>query len=222
MKRLFSIVSLLVTIVMPFFLLMTSVRIIMNPFYLDYEYRLHNFPPDEFGFSTNDRLKWGKLSLNYLFNQENIDFLANLRLDDGSVLYNERELSHMLDVKILVQAGLRVWYAIIAFLILSGIVAWKTGHKNEFLRGISRGGWITVALILLILAAVMIDFNALFTGFHAIFFTGDSWLFYIDDTLIRLFPEKLWSDAFTFVGILTLVGALLCGLFTVRFSQQKK
>lgn len=194
----------------------------MNPFFLDYEYRLHYFPPDEFGFSTDDRLKWGKISLDYLFNQEDIDFFAAQKLDNGNVLYNERELSHMLDVKNLVQICLKVWYGIIAFIILAGIIAGVTRNKNEFWKGISRGGWLTVAIILFVLAAVMIDFDALFAGFHAIFFTGDSWLFYLDDTLIRLFPEKLWSDAFTFVGILTLVGALLCGLFAVRATQQKK
>lgn len=222
MKKIFSVLSMLITVLMPFFLLMTSVRVIMNPFFLDYEYRLHNFPPDEFGFSTDDRLKWGKISLDYLFNQEDIDFLASLKLDDGSVLYNERELSHMFDVKNLVQICLKVWYGIIAFILMTGIISWITHNKNEFWKGVARGGWLTVAIILLVLAAVIIDFNALFAGFHAIFFTGDSWLFYINDTLIRLFPEKLWSDAFTFVGILTLVGALLCGLLLVRTSQQKK
>lgn len=221
MKKFASVITILITVLMPFFLLMTSVRVIMNPFFLDYEYRLQHFPPDEFGFSTNDRLKWGKISLDYLFNQEDINFLSTQRLDDGSVLYTERELSHMFDVKNLVQIGLKIWYGIIAFIILAGIISWKTHIKNAFWKGVSRGGWLTIGLILFVLAAVIIDFNALFAGFHAIFFTGDSWLFYIDDTLIRLFPEKLWSDAFTFVGILTLVGALLCGLFAVRISQQK-
>mgnify|MGYP000949468163 CR=1 FL=1 len=221
MKKFGSALSILITVLMPLFLLMTSARIIMSPFYLEYEYQLPHFPPDEFGFSTDDRLKWGKISLDFLFNQKDIEFLASQKLDDGSVLYNERELSHMLDVKNLVQVCLKVWYGIIAFIILAGIISWKTHNKNEFLKGVSRGGWLTVAFILFVLAAVMIDFNALFAGFHAIFFTGDSWLFYIDDTLIRLFPEKLWSDAFTFVGIFTLVGALLCGLFATRSSQHK-
>lgn len=220
MKKLFSILGVLVTILIPFFLIMTSARIIMNPFFLDYEYNLSNFPPDEFGFTTQDRLQWGKISLNYLFNREGIEFLQDLKFNDGTALYNDRELSHMLDVKVLVQAALKVWYAIIAFLFLVWVFAQIIHAKKKFWRAVSFGGWLTIFFILLALAAILIDFDALFRDFHAIFFTADTWLFYINDTLIRLFPEKLWSDAFTFVGVFTLVGAVLCGILGQRISQR--
>lgn len=220
MKKLFSILGVLVTILIPFFLIMTSARIIMNPFFLDYEYNLSNFPPDEFGFTTQDRLQWGKISLNYLFNRQGIEFLQDLKFNDGTALYNDRELSHMLDVKVLVQAALKVWYAIIAFLFLVWVFAQIIHAKKKFWRAVSFGGWLTIFFILLALAAILIDFDALFRDFHAIFFTADTWLFYINDTLIRLFPEKLWSDAFTFVGVFTLVGAVLCGILGQRISQR--
>lgn len=220
MKKLFSILGVLVTILIPFFLIMTSARIIMNPFFLDYEYNLSNFPPDEFGFTTQDRLQWGKISLNYLFNRQGIEFLQDLKFNDGTALYNDRELSHMLDVKVLVQAALKVWYAIIAFLFLVWVFAQIIHAKKKFWRAVSFGGWLTIFFILLALAAILIDFDALFRDFHAIFFTADTWLFYINDTLIRLFPEKLWSDAFTFVGVFTLVGAVLCGILGQRLSQR--
>ncbi len=220
MKKLFSILGVLVTILIPFFLIMTSARIIMNPFFLDYEYNLSNFPPDEFGFTTQDRLQWGKISLNYLFNRQGIEFLQDLKFNDGTALYNDRELSHMLDVKVLVQAALKVWYAIIAFLFLVWVFAQIIHAKKKFWRAVSFGGWLTIFFILLALAAILIDFDALFRDFHAIFFTADTWLFYINDTLIRLFPEKLWSDAFTFVGVFTLVGAVLYGILGQRISQR--
>ena len=220
MKKLFSILGVLVTILIPFFLIMTSARTIMNPFFLDYEYNLSNFPPDEFGFTTQDRLQWGKISLNYLFNRQGIEFLQDLKFNDGTALYNDRELSHMLDVKVLVQAALKVWYAIIAFLFLVWVFAQIIHAKKKFWRAVSFGGWLTIFFILLALAAILIDFDALFRGFHAIFFIADTWLFYINDTLIRLFPEKLWSDAFTFVGVFTLVGAVLCGILGQRISQR--
>lgn len=192
----------------------------MNPFFLDYEYNLSNFPPDEFGFTTQDRFQWGKISLNYLFNRQGIEFLQDLKFNDGTALYNDRELSHMLDVKVLVQAALKVWYAIIAFLFLVWVFAQIIHAKKKFWRAVSFGGWLTIFFILLALAAILIDFDALFRDFHAIFFTADTWLFYINDTLIRLFPEKLWSDAFTFVGVFTLVGAVLCGILGQRISQR--
>ncbi len=81
MKILVKILSVLVTIYVPFFLLMGSIRILINPFFLDHEYGLPTFPADDFGFTTVDRLKWGKLSLEYLINNESDEYLGTLKFD---------------------------------------------------------------------------------------------------------------------------------------------
>jgi uncharacterized membrane protein len=51
-------------------------------------------------------------------------------------------------------------------------------------------------------------FWAFFTGFHALFFTGDSWLFEYSDTLIRLFPLRFWQDTFLFAAAIAVLGGL--------------
>ncbi len=201
--------------------MMGAIRILLNPFFLDYEYHISNFPVDEFGFSTSDRLYWGKISLNYLVNDQGIDYLGNLKFADGSSLYNERELSHMSDVKNLIQASLKYWYITIAMLILLGLWSYIKKWTSTYWRGIARGGLLTIAVIVAVLVGVAINFDALFRGFHAIFFTGSTWLFYINDSLIRLFPEKLWSDAFLFMGIFTLTGAIVLGFIGLRLSQKR-
>lgn len=221
MKTLVKILTVLISITVPFFLLMGSIRVLLNPFFLDYEYALADFPADEFGFTTADRLRWGKLSLQYLTNNESDDYLGSLKFDNGSPLYNERELSHMLDVRLLVKAALKAWYGVIVFLLLMGVLFWKTGRIKHFWKAIASGGWLTIGLILLIIAGVFINFDQLFAGFHAIFFEGDTWIFFTSDTLIRLFPEKLWSDAFIYMGVFTLVGALLCAFIGGRLSQKE-
>jgi uncharacterized membrane protein len=41
------------------------------------------------------------------------------------------------------------------------------------------------------------------SALHAIsqiFFTGNTWLFYVSDNLIRLFPPQFWQDIFDFIG----------------------
>jgi integral membrane protein (TIGR01906 family) len=220
MKTVIKISSIIVSIMVPIFLLMSSIRILINPFFLDYEYNLPNFPADEFGFSTADRLEWGKLSLNYLTNNKDISFLADLKFDNGKPIYNERELSHMLDVKNLVQLMIKIWIGLIIALVAFGIWAWRGKWLKEFWKAVSFGGWLTLGLIALILVGVVLNFDALFTGFHKIFFTGDTWLFYADDTLIRLFPEKLWSDAFTFMGIFTLAGGVISAILGNKLSQK--
>ena len=220
MKIIAKVISFLVTVIIPFILIMTAIRILINPFFLDYEYNLPQFPADPYGFSTEDRLKWGKISMDYLLNNEPDDYLGTLTFEDGSPLYNERESSHMLDVRILVKSALKAWYILLILLAVIGLAAWKIGRLNDFWKAIARGGWLTLGIILLVIASTFIDFNSLFTAFHGLFFEGDTWLFFADDTLIRLYPLKLWSDAFIFMGIFTLVGALLCIFAIGRLSEK--
>jgi integral membrane protein (TIGR01906 family) len=209
MKKWFLIPAILVTLLIPLLLVLTSIRLLVNPIFLDYEYGVKNFPPDEYGFSTEDRLNWGKISLAYLVNSEDISFLENLRFDDGESIYNDRELSHMNDVKDLVQLMIRVWLGGIVLFVILTILFWRTRHLRTHFKAISTGGWLTLGLIGLIIAGVLIDFDELFTQFHHLFFTGDTWLFYSTDTLIRLYPIKLWSDAFIFMGVITILGSLI-------------
>jgi integral membrane protein (TIGR01906 family) len=202
----------LISLILPFFLMMTSVRLLLNPLFLEIEYRTPGFPVDTFGFTLEDRLKWARPSLDYLTNEEGIEFLANLEFEDGQPIYNERELSHMVDVKELIHQMVIVWNMLLFFLAVISLWGWRTGRERELLLAFSRGGWLTLGLIAAILAGVFVGFSALFTEFHRMFFSGDTWLFLYSDTLIRLFPMRLWQDAFTLMGLFTLAGGLLAGL----------
>jgi integral membrane protein (TIGR01906 family) len=176
------------------------------------------FPPDDYGFTKADRLKWAPVALDYLVNSEDISFLGDLQFDDGTPLYNERELSHMDDVKRVTQGALRVWYVSLAALLLLGVWAWSGGWWQEYLLGLMRGGWwmvglaVTVGLIVVIGIAINPNvFWNFFSGFHSLFFEGDSWLFLYSDTLIRLFPIRFWQDAFLLAAVIALGGGIALG-----------
>ncbi len=209
MKFIKILASIAVIILVPVFLLMTSIRILINPDYPLVEYQMPGFPDDPFGFTSEERLNYARNSVEYLLNNEPISFLGELKMADGSPLYNDRELSHMLDVKILVQGMLRAWWIILVVLLLIGVLAWRLHWLGGFFLQIVWGGWATLALVGFLVLSTFLDFSALFTGFHRIFFTGDTWLFYTSDSLIRLFPERFWSDAFIYIGIFTIAGALI-------------
>ncbi len=198
-----------ISLIIPFFLIMTSVRLLLSPLFLQVEYRMPGFPPDTYGFTLEDRLKWSAISVDYLVNDQGISYLAEQRLDNGTSLYNERELSHMVDVKTLIQKMVLAWDLLAFILVASALVFWRTGWMGEFWRAIARGGWFTLVLIALILAGVFASFSALFTEFHRIFFSGDTWLFLYSDSLIRLFPMRFWQDAFILMGAFSVAGGLL-------------
>jgi len=212
-ERVPRVISWLITILVPFILMMTAIRLLMTPLFPAVEYRTPDFPEDRYGFTLHERLYWSRYAIDYLVNNAGIEYLGDLKFSDGTPLYNERELSHMLDVKNLVQSALQVWGLGLVFLAATGVWAWFGHWWFDFRQAVSRGGWVTVGLIIAVLVAVAVSFNDLFTGFHLLFFTGDTWIFYYSDTLIRLFPMRFWRDAFIIVGAFSLLGGLALGYF---------
>lgn len=210
-----SILSWLVTILVPFALIGIGLRVLLTPLFLQIEYNMPYFPPDEYGFTKEDRLKWAPYALDYLLNKEDIRYLGELEFDDGTALYNERELSHMDDVKLVTQGALRVWYVTLALLLLLGVWAWFGGWWPDYRRGLRRGGWLIVGLAvtigLIVVIGIAVNPNVFwnfFTGFHTLFFEGDSWMFLYSDTLIRLFPIRFWQDAFLWAAVIALAGGI--------------
>ena len=210
-QKLSLLLSWLVTILVPLALLMLSVRLLMTPLYLEAEYRMPGFPEDSFGFTLQDRLKWSKPSVEYLVNGSGIDFLAKLQFDNGQPIYNERELSHMADVKKVVQTLLKIWYVDLVFLALLGLWAWRGNWLPDYLWGWKRGGLLTAGLLIAMAAFAAVSFWQFFTWFHSLFFSGDSWLFEFSDTLIRLFPIRFWQDAVMYIGGVSILLGLALG-----------
>ncbi|NLG72532.1 MAG: TIGR01906 family membrane protein [Chloroflexi bacterium] len=208
-----------VTLLVPVALVLTGVRLMMNGTFLRIEYNMPGFPADPYGFSTEDRLYWSQIALDYLLNDEGIDFLGDLRFENGEPVYNERELRHMVDVKVTVQAALRVWIASLALLLLLGLWARLGGWWPAFLHGLGRGGWLTVLMIAFILLFVLLAFGVFFVAFHNVFFAPGTWTFLWSDTLIRLFPERFWRDIFIYVGLIALIGGLALGFGLRRRSS---
>ena len=214
-----AILSWLVTLIVPIALIGLGLRLLLSPLFLQIEYNMPYFPPDEFGFTKEDRLKWAPYALNYLTNNEDISYLGDLKFDDGTPLYNERELSHMDDVQRVTQGALRVWYASLAVLLLLGAWAWFGGWWPEYRAGLMRGGWLMVGLAvavgLIVVIGIAVNPNVFwdfFAGFHSLFFEGDSWIFLYSDTLIRLFPIRFWQDAFLLAAVIALGGGIALAL----------
>jgi len=156
--------------------------------------------------------------LDYLVNSEDISYLGDLKFDDGTPLYNERELSHMDDVKRVTQGALRVWYISLMLLALLGVWAWFGDWWQAYRLSLMRGGWLMVGLAaavgLIVVIGIAINPNIFwnfFAGFHSLFFEGDSWLFVYSDTLIRLFPIRFWQDAFLLAAVIALGGGVALG-----------
>jgi integral membrane protein (TIGR01906 family) len=212
MKILIRVLSWLVTALLPVALTFLGLRLLLSHTFPQIEYRLPGFPADGYGFTLQDRLKWSEVSIDYLLNNDGISFLGDLTFPNGSSLFNERELSHMHDVKNVIQPVLWIGYGVWFLVLGLGVWARFGGWWWQYMQGIWRGGWLTVGLVATIGIFAAISFWQFFTLFHELFFTGDSWLFLYSDTLIRLFPMRFWQDAFFFAGAVDILGGLGLGL----------
>jgi len=202
----------LVAILVPVILILTSVRLLLTPLFVQIEYRTPNFPTDPYGFTQQDRLYWSQIALEYLLNDEGISFLEELEFEDGTQVYNAREFKHMLDVKEVLQYALLAWYISLGSIFLLGLGAYWGGWMKAYKSGLSRGGWITVSIISVTMVAVLIGFGVFFVFFHQVFFEAGTWVFRFSDTLIRLFPQRFWRDAFIAIGLVSLAGGLALGI----------
>jgi integral membrane protein (TIGR01906 family) len=204
--------SWLVTLLVPLALVLGGLRLLLTPAFLQLEYRTPGFPEDPYGFSRADRLRWARLSLEYLLNDAGVEFVGDLRFADGSPVFNGRELEHFVDVKNVLRVALGLWYAALALLLGCGVWARLRGWWPAYLLGLQRGGWLTVLLLGTLLLLILLAFNVFFIAFHEVLFPAGTWTFEFSDTFIRLFPERFWRDAFLLVGAIALAGGLALGL----------
>lgn len=199
----------LIALLTPFLLIMFVIRILINPLFARIEYQMPNFPMDIYGFEQEERLEYAIYGIKYLTNDKDINYLGDLTFEDGSPLFKDRELNHMIDVKVLISKTLSAWYGATFFLGLLTIWAKQTNRWYGFRSVLGLSGKLTIGLMILGGFSLVINFDWLFTQFHHLFFEGDTWLFYTSDTLIRLYPMRFWQDAFIAVFGLTLIGAVL-------------
>lgn len=214
-----------VALLVPLALIGLGLRVLLTPLFLQIEYSMPYFPPDEYGFTEADRLKWAPYALEYLVNTTDISYLGDLRFNDGSPLYNERELSHMEDVKRVTKAAMNVWYVTLILLAALGVLSRFAGLGQAYRQGLMRGGWLmvwlAVAVGLIVVIGIALNPNVFwnfFVGFHRLFFEGDTWLFLYSDTLIRLFPLRFWQDAFLLAAVIALGGGVALALGLKRFT----
>jgi integral membrane protein (TIGR01906 family) len=193
-------------------LLLTGVRLLLTNTFVQFEYNLPNFPEDPYGMTKEERQTYAQIALEYLLNGADRSFLGELKFDDGNQMFNERELRHMVDVQMLTETFLKIWYTALGLVAGICIWAWRGSWLDEFRRMISRGGIFTLIVLGTLIFVLLLSFDVVFVGFHRIFFEGDSWLFLFSDTLIRLFPLRFWQDAFILVGAFAFTGGLILWL----------
>jgi integral membrane protein (TIGR01906 family) len=221
MKLFYKTLAWVVAILLPAVIVLAVARMLFTPAYLVFEYHTPGFPADPYGFTLQERIQYGTLAIDYLNNSSGISFLGNLSFPSGqqappatcqfmtncTQLFNDRELEHMVDVKNVYQASLHVLEGCAAALLLLGLWSWRGGWLRDYMKGLQRGGLLTMIIPGVLIVFILVAFNYFFVIFHEIFFKAGTWTFLYSDTLIRLFPERFWQDTFLIgTGLSVLLG----------------
>ena len=214
-----AISEVLLVICVPLVLLLLSVDVISAGAYIRHEYGLPGFPPSAI-YPPEERLRLAEATLHYLRSPESEDYLYSLQ-HAGVPVYNQREVQHLVDVKIVMRAALTLekillfCISMIFLYLLCGL-----GESESALRSIVRGCALLWAVAMAIGMVAVLSFDWFFTQFHRLFFADGTWTFYETDTLIQLFPLRFWMDATWKIGALALGGAALLGTACYRLLQR--
>jgi integral membrane protein (TIGR01906 family) len=174
------------------------------------EYNRPGFPPDPYGFTLEQRLPLALAGLHSVLPQsEGMILLQQAKLPNGAPAFNEREIKHMNDVRILIGVVYPMQLIGLGLIVILSVALHRSSKwRSAVPLGLRWGTILTLALLAGLILYIVLNFDSFFLTFHRLFFEGDTFMFRFDDTLIRLYPEQLWSDAFIFIGVLTVVMAL--------------
>ena len=145
---------------------------------------------------------------------DSLDRPVTLRGERVPGPFNEREKSHMRDVKRLFQLGLKARVATLmaaAALMGAGLLLGRRRARR-------RGALLALCLVTAagVIAALLLwraDFDALFIRFHQLVFTNDLWL--LDpatDAMIRMLPEPFFEGMAAQGALAAAVGGLIAFL----------
>lgn len=213
-------------LLLPFLLATAVVRGLIAWDYPSFEYP--RIPPDSFGFTFEERLELARATLDYLQRPEPADeviyLLEELRLPGTSdPLYNEREIQHMVDVKVVADVFRNVMWVLLVVVGAAAVgLLLRPETRLDLVRGLAGGGVFTLLLTLAIGLLMAVAWEFVFTQFHNLFFEPGTWVFYYSDSLIRLFPERFWLDfGIIWLGTVLLIALLLAvgGGWIVRRSS---
>lgn len=218
------------TLLIPILLVLGSVGLVMNPFFLEMEYTRAGFPEDNYGFSTEDRLEYGALGILYILNNEPIEYLENLILegdlcfppqDSPCSAFNPNELSHMEDVQLVAKNVFRFGLFAGITTIVIMVILWRSVSIEALRLALMQASFLTLGLIVTIIFVAITAWDMFFGGFHSIFFAEGTWQFFYSDTLIRLYPQQFWFDISLMTGGLTTLGAIIILVVSLRLSSTK-
>ena len=151
--------------------------------------------------------------ISYFKSDEEYISLIVTKDNEPFVLFNEREVIHLKDVKGLIRLDYRLLLGTLIYVLAyAGVSLFWRKDRRRLARGMVGGSSITLGLMLALGVGTLLNFDQLFLQFHLFSFTNELWI--LDpakDYLIMLFPQGFFYDAALFCGGITAGLAVILG-----------
>ena len=190
--------AVMIGIVIWIVLVITSLQVIgFHPDFYREQYQ-HRGTAEEIGVSFEDLMRVTTVLLDYTSGQRaNLDIEVEVN-GELQPFFNQREIDHMVDVRVLYHNVLLIRDVLGLFLIINLITTFlleKRIDARNLLNGLLGVTVVLGAILMAIGLYAIVDFDTFWTQFHHVFFTNDLWL--LDprtDNLINLVPTGFFID----------------------------
>ena len=149
-----------VALSVPGILVVNGFRVLATDAFVEWELGRSGFPPDLYGFDTEQRTALAKLGLRSIEPaSEGIVLLGQATLPNGSPAFGERELTHMQDVRRLFGAALRLQLVALIAIVALGLALWRTRLRAAVPAGLLAGSLATLAIAALAVPVILLGFD---------------------------------------------------------------
>jgi integral membrane protein (TIGR01906 family) len=171
-------------VALPIFFTANAIRVLLTETYVRTTYP-HLAPDDVLNQKRRTELAvLGLRSVDPLRGQS-VGLLEKPRLPSGRRAFRPKELRHMRDVRAWLWRLLVFELVVTVALVIAAVRA-----RRELAPALVAGGVATLAVGVVAMAALLVNFDEVLLGFHKLLFKGQSWHFSNQDTLIRVYPDR--------------------------------
>ena len=213
-----------------FMILIISILMVLTIPFIIYGYNFNSVAFDE-DFYKKEFAKYNVYNnlINYNIEEINNDVLNYLKFEKNNELiknnfFNEREKTHLLDVKDLIQTILSIYYfSAILFLILFILLILLMNFNfkiiaKRFLIILSIGSLLTLLDAVLFFILSNLNFNFVFDIFHKTFFNPGTFIFNPEfENIVVLYQLNLFFDFLVKIILNTILSSVIILFFAVVF-----
>lgn len=206
-------------------IIITSVDVMSFDLNFFKDFYSKNDSAEEIGVSYSDLILSTEVLLDYTRGRnDSLDVMVTVD-DRKEMMFNKREVDHMVDVKDLYLGAMFIRNLAAGFfvlIVLMDILRKKFSFEQHW-QSVKSAGTIMFALIAFIVMAAVIDFNTFWTNFHLIFFRNDLWLLNPNtDRLILMVPLDFFISLVTRIIIASIVGLSTVIGFVYIFVRKER